>query len=391
MKLFIKYIFCLLFLNCDSQIQHAEIVNYTKNNVIGDTNSLKHFFQKLDSLKEHNTKTVNIAHIGDSHIQADYFSGMLRVLLQEKFGNAGRGLIFPYKLAHTNEPTNYFSYSTTEWLGIRNVLNPNNCNLGISGVSLFSKSTNSDISIKIKNSTHCNYAFNRIELFSLETNPKNTTITNCYSKEKENSFLTTIKLKDTTHLLTLNFYNQKPIDIHGIVLKNDCTGILYHTIGVNGATYKSYNKTTLFAQQLSYLQPDLIIISLGTNESYDAKFDSLQFKNELQTFVNTIKKSCGNCCILFTTPADNFKIHKKKMIHNAKPKTVTQIINNYAKVEHYATWNLYEIMGGKGSMKTWHKLKLSTKDHVHFTRAGYELKGKLLFDALMEKYNSKNK
>ncbi len=388
MKLFINCLFSLLYLTCDSQIKQEGVVNYTKNKIVGDSLSMSHFFSGLDSLQAHSKKTLSIVHIGDSHIQADYFSGMVRVLFHQKFGNAGRGLIFPYKIAHTNEPVNYTSSSNSEWLGVRNVLNPNNYNIGVSGISIFSKTNHTDINIKVRNSTHCNYTFNRIELFSEQATTKNTLMQNCTEKNKINSFLTAFKLKDTTHSFTLQFTEQTNIDIHGLILKNDSAGILYHTIGVNGATFKSYNKTSLFAQQLNDLHPDLVIISLGTNESYDAKFDSIQFKKELQEFVSTIKTTCGNCSVLFTTPADNFKIHKKKAIHNAKPKLITQLINNYAYSNHYATWNLYDIMGGKGSMKIWHKNKLATKDYVHFTRAGYELQGELLFEAIMSKYNS---
>jgi lysophospholipase L1-like esterase len=388
---FAMTISCLFYLfssTCHSQIKQEGIINHTKNKIVGDSLSLSHFFNGLDSLQAHSKKTLSIVHIGDSHIQADCFSGMLRMLFHQKFGNAGRGLIFPYKIAHTNEPVNYRSSSNSEWLSVRNVLNPNNYNIGVSGISIFSKTNHTDINIKVRNSTHCNYAFNSIELFSEHATTKNTDIKNCAEKNKFNSFLTSFALKDTTHSVTLNFSSQSTIDIHGLVLKNDSAGILYHTIGVNGATFKSYNKTSLFAQQLNYLHPDLVIISLGTNESYDAKFDSLQFKKELQEFVSTIKTACNYCSVLFTTPADNFKIHKKKAIHNAKPKLVSQLLINYANANHYATWNLYDIMGGKGSMKTWHNNKLATKDYVHFTRAGYELQGELIFEAILNRYNS---
>lgn len=388
MQLIIRYIFCLLWLNSDSQINKENCVNYTKNKIIGDSMSLAHICYALDSLQSHTKKNISIVHIGDSHIQADYFSGMLRVLFQEKFGNAGRGLIFPYKVAHTNEPINYYSSSTTEWLGVRNVLNPNHEELGISGISLFSKSNSANLSIQVKNQRTCHYAFNHVEIFSDKVTFKNMQVKNSISQTQLTSFLTSYTLKDTTHNLSINFSNQSPAVIHGIVLKNDSNGVLYHTIGVNGATFKSYNKTTLFAEQLKQLHADLIVISLGTNESYDAKFDSIQFKQELQEFVTTIKTSCPNCSILFTTPADNFKVHKKKAVHNSKPKLITKLINEYAASQHYATWNLYEIMGGKGSMKVWNKNKLATKDLVHFTRKGYELQGKLLFDALIANYEN---
>ena len=71
--------------------------------------ALNNFLSLLYKSKTDKQGVINIVHIGDSHIQADYFSGMLRMCLQKQFGNAGRGLIFPYKVAKTNEPYNYLT------------------------------------------------------------------------------------------------------------------------------------------------------------------------------------------------------------------------------------------------------------------------------------------
>lgn len=49
-------------------------------------------------------------------------------------------------------------------------------------------------------------------------------------------------------------------------------------------------------------------------------------------------------------------------------------------------WNLFDIMGGLGSMRKWEEAGLAKRDKIHFTEAGYELVGDLLFNALMDKY-----
>ena len=52
---------------------------------------------------------LNFYHIGGSHLQADIYSHDFRTFLQSNWpGLSGeRGLVFPYSLAHTNNPTNY--------------------------------------------------------------------------------------------------------------------------------------------------------------------------------------------------------------------------------------------------------------------------------------------
>jgi hypothetical protein len=48
----------------------------------------------------------------------------------------------------------------------------------------------------------------------------------------------------------------------------------------------------------------------------------------------------------------------------------------------FAVWDFREVMGGKGSMKTWNRARLSQDDLVHLTQTGYNLQGFLLIEAL---------
>ncbi|MEL6194349.1 MAG: peptidoglycan-binding protein, partial [Bacteroidota bacterium] len=52
----------------------------------------------------------------------------------------------------------------------------------------------------------------------------------------------------------------------------------------------------------------------------------------------------------------------------------------------FSTWDLYYIMGGAGSIKTWYQESLAQGDRLHFTRKGYHLQGNLLFDAIIAAY-----
>ena len=84
-------------------------------NLIGNSNELVPLMEKLRQLKKGSNKTINILHIGDSHLQADFMTNVIRITLQQAFGNSGRGLIFPYRLAKTNEPFNYRTSTNVVW------------------------------------------------------------------------------------------------------------------------------------------------------------------------------------------------------------------------------------------------------------------------------------
>ena len=50
-------------------------------------------------------------------------------------------------------------------------------------------------------------------------------------------------------------------------------------------------------------------------------------------------------------------------------------------------WDLYDIMGGFGSMQDWTGAGLGQSDKIHFTPEGYRLLGDLLFNAIMDCYS----
>ena len=78
--------------------------------------ALQSFFSGLDLLRAGEDTVLTIVHLGDSHIQAGYYSGKMMRLMQAEFGNAGRGWVAPFKLGRLNEPDDYFITSTVrEW------------------------------------------------------------------------------------------------------------------------------------------------------------------------------------------------------------------------------------------------------------------------------------
>jgi hypothetical protein len=62
--------------------------------------------QKMISKKD---RKLNFYHIGGSHIQADIYTHDFRTFLQSNWPglNGERGLVFPFGLASTNNPSNY--------------------------------------------------------------------------------------------------------------------------------------------------------------------------------------------------------------------------------------------------------------------------------------------
>ena len=83
-----------------------------KQDSIRFASALEPFFSGLDSLRNGTGTVLTVVHLGDSHLQAGYYSGKMMRLLQAQFGNAGRGWVAPFKLGRLNEPDDYFITST---------------------------------------------------------------------------------------------------------------------------------------------------------------------------------------------------------------------------------------------------------------------------------------
>ena len=88
--------------------------------------------------------------------------------------------------------------------------------------------------------------------------------------------------------------------LNGLVLENDNSGVIYHCIGVNGSKASDYNKFPLFYDQLPALNPDLVIISLGTNESFD-KQSGEQYYEHLDKMIVSIKEKNPQTAVLVMT------------------------------------------------------------------------------------------
>ncbi|NWJ50278.1 MAG: hypothetical protein HXX14_05390 [Bacteroidetes bacterium] len=156
-------------------------------------------------------------------------------------------------------------------------------------------------------------------------------------------------------------------------------GILYDVAGANGAEYLTYNQNYLFFKETPLLKPDLVIISLGTNEAFGYLNRSV-FENNIDAFISQIRTYNPGVEILVTTPGDAMK---RKRVHNQNIDTVRKILIDYANVNNIAWWDFYKVMGGAGSMKKWFSKGLAQKDKVHLSKEGYLIQGFLFFNALM--------
>jgi lysophospholipase L1-like esterase len=342
---------------------------------------------------------LNFYHIGGSHLQADIYSHDFRTFLQSNWpGLSGeRGLVFPFNLAHTNNPSNYDFSSPNTWKGYRSVnQRPEDFDYGLSGAAI--TCTDSLIAINFKHlRTLVKPPFDRLRIYhntgefpyDLNFGDQELLVTNVshhgdlgYTEIYFSDHLDSLDL-----LFSKNCIDAFSLELFGFEFLNDLPGITYTAIGINGASLPTYLANANFTRDLQLRQPDLFIFSVGTNDahcSYEA-FDPLLYKRNLEKLIQQVLKSNPNCAILLTVPNDDYYMRKYP---NRNTERQREVIYQLAAQYQMAVWDLYGIMGELGSSKTWKNEGLMQADYVHFTGTGYHLKGSLLIEAFQKNLSS---
>lgn len=380
------------------RIPNYSFIRYNLNHIsfLPDSSSYDSLFAKINKLVLKGEGQLNIVHIGDSHIQADYFSGRMRERLQTFFlgGKGSRGFIFPFKLIQSNNAFNFFVSFTGNWKGCCNIEKNKLCTPGLAGASAITTDSISSVFIRLRNKDYPAYDFNKIKIFhnmlqtSFDIKTDNDSLKQDFV-ENDSLGYTQFVMKNYSDSFSLNILQtdtlQKSFTLYGISLENDDPGITYHSAGVNGADVEAFLRCPLFSYQLSLLSPDWVIVSLGTNDCYSAKWDTLAFEQNILILIKKIREAKPDVPILFTTPSDNYRRHR---YHNADVAIASRIIIRIAAENKCSSWNLYEIMGGYGSMANWLKSGMAAYDKLHFNKTGYYLQGDLLFTAFLKAYDN---
>ncbi len=384
------------------QIQTAPLKKYSfihqERNELVNPGSLDSFFEKLYLQKMENKSRLRVLHIGDSHIQADYLSSTMRTNMQKDFGNGGRGVVVPLRVAGSNEPFNYKITSNVACTSKRCIFVNNPMPIGIGGVTIQTDTPGIYFHLSAFDYPPLNYAFNKVTLFYqkdstsfdfriTDTVGNQLGILSSSSLEKYPNISSTTLPSLTSDIIIRaekSSESQTQATIFGLSLENDSAGVVYNTVGANGAEAFHYVRARYFAEQTAVVNPDLVIISLGTNEAQRRPLDANITKARLDSLVQAIKGYNPNAVFLLTTPPDSYY---RRKYYNTSVGTMHTVIVNYAKEHDIAVWDLYSIGGGYKSCYSWKKYGLMQRDGVHFTRAGYQYQGNLLYTAFIQAYN----
>lgn len=380
-------------------------VSTAADTLFDPTDNLAPFYAKLrrldslrtkpaDTLPQEWPRRVNIIQFGDSHIQGGVIPDVIMRHLHTRFGNAGRGMIAPHKLSGSNEPLDYAIRSVSgkrgEWASARIVNSRPELPIGISGVSVQSStSANRILLCTFPADDSLDYSFNKVRVFHGKYAPiieaDDSLSTGISAPDIIYDFNTDIDLIARVDSLELRTYADGKFSkgpLYGFSLENGRDGVLYHAMGVNSACYLHWGRQQEIIRQSAALEPDLIILSMGSNEASGSNFNDDVFYREIDRFVAPLREANPEASILLTAPAEAFR----RNAPNANFERVSRTLKRYAQDKGVAFIDVYTATGGKGSALHWAKHDLMGRDKIHYTEEGYRIQGLLIYNALYNGY-----
>jgi len=351
-------------------------------------------FAQLESLAFEGQGKFSIVHIGGSHVQGGWLTDKMRYHFSRlNYGVEGeRGFVFPYKMAGTNNPrTIEFSW-TGKWNGCRSSVSGHDCAWGVSGISTTTTDPEASVTVASHTFDSTYYAFDRIAIYHQGAHgycitPDPRVVVHRIEENMVEGY-TEFHFSPAVDRFTF-FIEAEHADasftLQGVYLGNNQPGVTYNAIGVNGAGTYSYLRCAQFGGQLATIRPDLVVFGIGVNdanvpesefnrEAYEARYDSL---------IRLFREANPEIRFLFVTNNDTYYNRKRP---NRNALQVQRAMYNLAMRHEGAVFDLFDVMGGLGSIDHWVASGLAAKDRIHFTRKGYELQADLMFDAFRKAF-----
>lgn len=333
--------------------------------------------------------TVNILVIGDSHVQADGNTGRMRRILQADFGNAGRGLMIPFRVAGTNNPLDYKISTANPVTTAKLMKMPWPTTMGFTGIAVHPEESLSAFTLR------GGQPFNSIRIygegaFTVRKVLGADSNDSIPFKWSQSDWGGTLALEQPASDITVTLHGGD-YTLFGFDARAASPGVLLHAIGNNGATFSTYSLIGNIGKHVAALEPDLVIISLGTNEAFGKTTDAT-FRNQIDRLVNDIKHRNPQTQLLLVTPAEcQRSVYSRSRKRRRRTRTfavntnvarMRNVILDYAREHNIAVYDFYDVAGAEGASAKWLQNKLLSGDRIHRTWAGYYLEGELMADAL---------
>lgn len=346
-----------------------------------------------DALSHSSSRPVRIAVLGDSYIEGDIMTAMLRELLQQRFGGSGCGYLpitaitaknrltvrqtfdgwtqhkavdhQGYEDAYNNITGNYFICSRNAWVNMVGVDRYYSRSGSCTSSSLYYMGETGEGVV----SAYVNGEFKG--QYSLDDYAS-------VAKVTVAGDINTVKwvVDDGSGLVFL-----------GASMDSE-TGVIVDNLGMRSSrgTHLSRINDRILAG-FNELRPyDLVIIMYGLNVAAEKVKDLTNYCDQMTQAIEKIKRCMPSTSVLLVSCSDR-ESRGRDGFHTMKG--VLGLIQAQKRVainSRLPFWNLYDAMGGEGSIVNMVNKGEAARDYTHLTGRGGDRIARLLYDALMLGY-----
>ena len=211
------------------------------------------------------------------------------------------------------------------------------------------------------------------------------------------------------------------VSLASVSIYNNHSGLTYNSVGYVGAQMGLLNKMSekLLADDLLRINPQIVVLSFGTNEASNEHLDIAQYSKNYERLIGKIKAVLPAAALMLIGPPDFNEIpascSKDKVaeavcrpagaagVDSNAPATalasagecawhtpgklaqVRDAQRDIAKRRGLTYWNWASIMPGECGAQQWFTASppLMSRDHVHFTAEGYKKSAEQLLSTLV--------
>lgn len=360
---------------------------------------LQNFFSAAEEASSGN-RPLRILHYGDSQLENDRMTSLMRYRLQTVFGGSGCGLV-PAVPLYFGNPT-FIETIEGEWLRFTGFGKRDSTLMHSSfgAMNCFTSipvdSTDDEISLRFDfRKGRRASRFSKMKLFlhaysdlgSIAITINDTisdTLTNIYKGFQVIEYKPEVAAKN----IQLDFELNDGGRIYGIAF-DDNAGIQIDNLAMRGSSGLEFRRqdSLYLKNMLDFLNPGLFILQFGGNTvPYIKKtgYYKSSFKKELLY----IKALCPDAAIIVIGPADMSRKEKGHFITWESVEPVRDALKGASLDAGCAFWDMYEAMGGENSMDAFVNSTpaLAQQDYTHFTPKGANLMAEMFINSLMVEY-----
>ncbi len=370
----------------------------------GPIQGLDAFLRDLQDLEAGKIQHVRILQLGDSHTAGDAFTARLRALLQERFGDGGRGMMPPGLPFDGVRQREVKIAQTGRWTVENSRTNPNGGPYGVSGFVLRSGARDARISAAPVEPEKFDSA-----AVDFLRRPGGGSFEVRIDGQLLSEIATAGPLGQAGHIVVpapsgakkLEIVAKGPgIGLTGWSLERKDKGVILDSHGVISATIGITSRwdPNMVKRDLDVLRPSLIVLAYGTNEGFAPDIDPTYAKS-FAGAVEMLKQLAPRASILVIGPPDGQKIDPACRSKGSDPlacrwttplalEAVRNAQREVARGLDIGFWDWSSLMTGPRGIDALVRTNppLARGDHVHFTLPGYEMAADALFKRLMDDY-----